>query len=140
MRYVPMEMYVNLKMVAPRGGKSKAPWIALGVYALVFMLVLTAVGLNAARIWRDESWGDGGAYDDYLDEPDFWEEYGDSLPDDYTDEYDGGEYGGYEEEEPTGIDAIPEDIAGNLPYEIEDELYTFSDEEKQSMVIEFHVN
>lgn len=140
MRYVPMEMYVNLKMVAPRGGKSKAPWIALGVYALVFMLVLTAAGLNAARIWRDESWGDGGAYDDYLDEPDFWEEYGDSLPDDYTDEYDGGEYGGYEEEEPTGIDAIPEDIAGDLSYEIEEETYTFSDEEKQSMVIEFHVN
>lgn len=138
MRYVPMEMYVNLKMVAPKGRKSKAPWIALGVYALVLVLLLAVIGLSAYDGLREEvrsndwpygEYGDGG-----LDE--FSDEYGDGLTDDIPNE-DNSE--GYEEE-PTGIDAIPEDIAGNLPYEIEDDMYTFSDEEKQSMVVEFHVN
>lgn len=143
-RYVPMEMYVNLKMMGKTGQKSKAPWIALGVYALVLVLILSAIGISAVRDFRDESWSYNEP-DDYWDSPgDFWDEFEDDMP--YEDEVPYGddqpyEYGGdgYEEE-PSGIDAIPEDIAGNLPYEIEDELYTFSDEEKQSMVIEFHVN
>ena len=134
-RYVPMEMYVNLNMIAKTGQKSKAPWIALGVYALVLVLILSGIGISVGRDLREEIRGYNDSYD-YRDDEYGEDDYRDDLPYDYSEEYDSGGY----EEELSGIAAIPEDIASNLPYEIEDELYTFSDEEKQSMVIEFHVN
>lgn len=141
-RYVPMEMYVNLRMVASKGQQSKAPWIALGAYALGVLLLLSAVGVRVYDEMREEVRGYNRSYDGFWDEygddqtDEFRDDYRDSLPDDLPDEYGSDGY----EEEPTGIDAIPEDIAGNLSYEIEDDAYIFSDEEKQSMIVEFHVN
>lgn len=139
MRYVPMEMYVNLGIVSPKDQRPKAPWIALGIFSVVLVLLLTFIGVNAYRDLRrghgfDRDWTyEGPDYDhdfdydyDYDDWPDF-----EDIPD---------EYGGYEEsEELGGIWAIPAMIDSGTGYEIEEDTYEFSDDEKRSMVIQFQV-
>lgn len=154
-RSVPMEMYVNLAMVAPVKKKAKAPWIALGVFGAVLLLVLLGVvaGTVTHRILINQR-ADHAPYDgrDDSDEPEdgFWDEYGDSLPEEFWDEYGGsipdglwdGSEGADEQsgEALSGVAAIPERIDDNLPYELEDDAYIFSDNEKQSMMIEFSVS
>lgn len=146
MRYIPMEMYVNLGMVSPKNKQSKAPWIALGVFGVVLVLALSFIGVNAFREFRAEldrqrEWNWNGNTPDFNNDND----------DNYGNDYDYGfgseefpyEYGGdeYEEEaEASGIWAIPEMIDDNISYDIEEDMYEFSDEEKQSMVIEFQVS
>ena len=51
-RYIPMEMYVNLGMVTPKSHGAKTPWIALGVFGVVLVLMLTFIGVNAYREFR----------------------------------------------------------------------------------------
>lgn len=140
MRYVPMEMYVNLGMVSPKSRHSKAPWIALGVFGVVLVLLLMFIGVSAFRDFRREI---GRQRDWIYDEPDY------DYDDDYDYDYDYGfgseeipeEYsGGYEEsEELSGIWVIPEMIDEDVSYELEEDVYEFSDDEKQSMMIQFRV-
>lgn len=141
MRYVPMEMYVNLSVVSPKGQRSKAPWIALGAFGVVLVLLLTFIGVNAfndirREIVRQRDW--------VYDEPDY--DYDDNYDYDYDNGFGSEEfpegYGGdgYDEsEEMSGIWTIPEMIDDGLTYEIEEDVYEFSDEEKQSMMIQFQV-
>lgn len=136
MRYVPMEMYVNLGMVNPGGTKSRMPWIALGVFAVVLILLLSFIGIHAGsdlrrEIRRQRNWTYEAPDDDYGFDGDY--DF-DDLPYGYGDD-------GYEEsEEEYGIWAIPEMTDDDLSYEIDDEIYEFMDDEKQSMTIQFQVN
>lgn len=135
--YVPMEMYVNLSMVSPKSRHSKAPWIALGAFGVILVLVLTFIGVSAGRDLRREI---GRQRDFSYEEPDYDYDYdydfgfgSEELPD-------GFEGGVYEEpEEVSGIWAIPEMIDDNVTYEIEEDTYEFMDDEKRSMVIQFNV-
>lgn len=138
MRYVPMEMYVNLGMVVPKEPKSRAPWIALGVFGAVLVLVLAFIGVIAFRDIRREI---GYQRDWFFDDPedDYDNDYDNGFgTEELPDGYDGDGYG--ESEDLTGIDAIPEMIDDDISYEIDEDMYEFSDNEKQSMVIEFQVS
>ncbi len=152
-RSIPMEMYVNLAMVTPVRQKSKAPWIALGVFGVVILALFMGVAVKTHRIISEwDVQDDSVPYEEGLEEPGdssdgFWDEYGGSIPDEFWDEYGGGLWDGdgsgsgeEYEEELSGVAAIPEMIDDNLPYEIESEEYIFSDNEKQSMMIEFSVS
>lgn len=139
-RYIPMEMYVNLGMVTPKSHGAKTPWIALGVFGVVLVLMLTFIGVNAYREFRR---GYGFGHDWTYEEPDYDYDY------DFDYDYDNGfgseeipdGYGGYEDsEELSGIWAIPEMIDDGIGYEIEEDTYEFSDDEKRSMVIQFQVS
>lgn len=133
-KYIPMEIYVaGGGVFMQKQHRSKTPWIALGAFGVVLILVLIAsatVVLNDVR-FESENWRRdyGDSYDS-----DFWNEYGAPEEDGYPDDsYD------YSGEELTGIDAIPADIAWNLPYEIEDDAYVYSGEDMSSTMIEFSV-
>lgn len=153
-RSIPMEMYVNLAMVSPVRQRSRAPWIALGVFGVVLLAVLLGIIAGAVNRGIISGWNrrdDRAPYEEDRDGPGgswdgSWDEYGDSLPDEFWDEYGGGLPNGSEGqdgqsgEELSGVAAIPEMIDENLPYEIEEDEYIFSDEEKQSMTIEFSVS
>ncbi len=138
MRYVPMEMYVNLGMLSPKGASERTAWIALGVFAVVLILVLGFIGVRAAQDFRrgfihQREW----FYEEPEEDFDYFDDYGpgfEDLPDEYGSD-------GYDEyEDLSGIWAIPEMIDDNVSYEIDDEMYEFTDNEKQSMVIQFQVN
>lgn len=144
MRYIPMEMYVNPTDMQPeQRQKSHTGWIIGGVIAGIIGIMLIAASgtfliknmykLNdqiADSIGKNEKqWDD----DDPMnpDSP-LWDE---------RDKY------GDDEEAPkdpgasatTGTAAIPEYIASDLPYEMEEDTYTFTDDEKQSMLVSFNV-
>lgn len=135
-RYVPMEMYVSPGMAQPVQRRSKTPVIIAVVIGVVLVIALIVGGIMLARsIQRNYQYRH-----DYL-EP--FEDYDDGWGSDDDWDYDDGwgsdDDRGSDEEELTGIQAIPESIAQDLSYEIEEETYSFSDEEKQSVVIEFNV-
>lgn len=124
-RYVPMEMYVSQGLVTPVQQKSKAPVIIAIVIGVILAIALLAGAILLAKNVRQSN----RHRQEYL-EP--FEEYGDGSGDDFGNTDDGVK-------ELSGIQAIPESIAQDLPYVIEEETYPFSDEEKQSVVIEFNV-
>jgi hypothetical protein len=144
MRFIPMEMYVSPADMQPmQQQKSHTSWLVGGVIAAVIGVMLVAVGgtfliknmykLNrqiADGIDRNEEQWDN---DDPMnpDSP-LWDErdkYGD----------DGEVPGGEDTSGASGVAAIPEYIAANLPYEIKEDSYTYTDDEKQSMLISFNV-
>lgn len=135
MSYVPMEMSINNIMPVQKK-KSKAPWIALGVYAAFLIIILIIFAVIVKDEFRAESWGRNREFG-YGDEsgrdwPSFGSDHEDS--DDRADEPDrdsGAEL--------SGTDAIPEYIAEDLPYEIEDDKYVYSGEGMQSAMVEFDV-
>lgn len=132
--YVPMEMSVDVGK--PVQKKSKAPWIALGLFAafLIFILIIFTVIIKDE--FQAESWGRNKAYD-YGDESGGdWPSYGSG-----NEGNSGGDDEAYGEssENLSGVNAIPEYIAEDLPYEIKDDEYVYSGEGMQSALVEFSV-
>lgn len=155
MRYVPMEMYISpmdMQYSAPNNGqnnrKSNTGVIVGGIIAGILGLALIAGGgtlliknlynLNrqaAGSIGNDGNNGNNGELWDDEDpmKPDspLWDERGN-----YGDEQ---EDGAVTSDSLSGTAAIPEYIADKLSYEIEEEDYTYTDDEKQSTLISFSV-
>lgn len=144
MRYIPMEMYVSpMDMQRPvQGRKSNTGLIVAGIIAAIIGLVLIVGGgtvliKNLYKLNRQadgstggntEQWDDGNDDSDDPMNPDspLWDER-----DNYGD--------GTQTPEASGVAAIPEYIADKLPYEIKDEDYTYTGDEKQSTLINFSV-
>lgn len=144
MRFVPMELYVNPADLPQQQKKSRTGWIAGGIAAAVLGIVLIAAGgtvliRNLYKISQQMTdriedntpqWDD----DDPMnpDSP-LWDErdtYGDNDGDDQI----GPEVSGG-----SGVASIPAYLADDLAYEIEEDYYTYTDDEKQSMLISFNV-
>ncbi|MCI8321236.1 MAG: GNAT family N-acetyltransferase [Dorea sp.] len=140
MRYVPMEMYVSPADMQPvQNKKGRAGWIAGGVIAGVIGLVLIIAGgtmliKNMYKLSRQAADGMGNYQwdDDDPMNPDspLWDE---------RDKYGDDDAEGISDAVSSGAAAIPEYIADNLPYEIKEETYTYTDDEKQSTLISFSV-
>lgn len=133
-RYIPMEMYANPGLVRPVGKKTKTPVIVALIIAGVVLLLAALIGgvvlikglyektarqIESGQIWEDD-------YDDW-----------DELPD--GDEGRGDKDEESEEDTLAGLQAVPEYIAENLPYEIKDDEYAYADSDKKNTVIEFNV-
>lgn len=130
MTYVPMEMSIDDGMPVQKK-KSKAPWIALGIYAafLIFILIITAVIVKDK--FRAESQGRNRAYG-------YGDDFGRNWPSYGSEDEDDGD-GAVEQEGLSGTDSIPEYIAEDLSYEIENDKYVYSGEGMQSAMVEFNV-
>lgn len=138
-RYIPMEMYVirqNLQYGQQK--KSNTGLLIAGIIAGILILTLFMAGgvmllRNAYDKAEDslnnqiEQWDDPMAPDSPL-----WDERG-TYGDDDADVGDSSESTGL-----SGTAGIPEYIASDLSYEIEEADYTYTDE-KQSAVINFNV-
>lgn len=143
MRYIPMEMYVSpMDMQPAQGKKSNTGVIIGGIIAAIIGLALIVGGgtmliKNLYQLNRQTDGGMGGNTEQWEDGSD---DFDDPMNPDSPlwDERDN--YGdGTENSNLTGVAAIPEYIADNLPYEIKDEEYTYTDDEKQTTLINFNV-
>lgn len=141
MRYVPMEMYISpMDMSRPVQGKRNHTGLIIGgIIAAVLGLVLIVGGgtvliKNLYQLNRRDTVGIGGNTEQWNDDSDdpmnpdspLWDER-----DDYGD--------GAEAPAVSGAATIPEYIADDLPYKIEEEDYTYTDDEKQTTLINFSV-
>lgn len=134
MVYVPMEMYINGGMAVQKKG-SKAPWIALGGFAVFLIFILIILAVIARDEFRAELRDRNRAYDYEDDYDEDWPSYGSGNEDsdDGTDSYEDSD------EMLSGVGGIPEYIAEDLPYEIEDDEYVYSGEAMESTLVEFSV-
>ena len=136
MRYTPMEMTMLPKEAygygAPGGSRQADQNLKLiiigtaalvGIFVVVFFLSVAVFFIAAGRESRPEDYRRYDYYNDY---------YGDYYDDYYN-------YNGGDDSEENGLDAIPAAIEENLPYEIEEENYSFTDYEAQNTYIEFFV-
>ena len=157
MRFIPMEMYVRPADL-PQQSKNRTGWIAGGIVAAVLGLVLIVAGgtvliknlykinqqIMAGGIGNNgKQWDDGDPMNP--DSPD-WDDDDPMNPDsplwDERDKYgdDGGETPGSAGSSGLlGVAAVPEYIADDLSYEIEEDSYTYTDDKKQSMLVSFNV-
>lgn len=134
-RFIPMEMYVAQGLVTPVQQKSKTPGIIAIVIGVILVIALLTGGILLAK-------NVGQSIRQRQEYPEPFGEYGDGSGEDFGSgiwDDDGDPDSDDDGEELSGIKVIPGSIAQDLPYEIEEETYSFSDEEKQSVVIEFHV-
>ncbi|MGN1166077.1 MAG: GNAT family N-acetyltransferase [Lachnospiraceae bacterium] len=137
--YIPMETYINVVTPKKSQDKKRTGLIIAGIVAGVLFIVLLMVGgvflirsiyNESKNIVEDEienrieEWDDEDPMDP--DSP-LWDNRGDGDSEDSSDNQAGGSA------------AIPADIAPNLKYEIKEDSYTFTDDEKQSTVIGFDV-
>lgn len=150
-RFVPMESFVSMGMVQSVRGKAKTSTIVAAVIGgIVLVLVVILGGIAFIKsIYRTGGWPwDSGGwpwdgyhrgyddYDDYDDDYGYGHDYG----------HDHGYYDGPEDEgDPedsrlSGLNAVEEYIAGDLPYEIKEETYSYYDDEKTSTMVSFLVS
>ena len=137
--FVPMETFVNPDKSANGAERKRTGLIIAGIVAgVVFMVLLIAAGIflvkNIYNETKNITKGEiGNGIEGWDDEdpmnPDspLWEDRGDSDSQDSQGSGSGGSA------------AIPADIAANLKYEIKEDSYSFTDDEKQSTLIEFDV-
>lgn len=134
--YIPMEMYVNGDMPAHQKKRSNVPWIALGAFAVILVFVMAACAVISRDVIRARVQDGWDAYGyrggDSGDDGEGWGSYEGDEDGEEADENSGGNL--------TGISAIQEYIAGDLPYEIENDEYIYSGEGMQSAMIEFSVS
>lgn len=122
-RYVPMEMDVDRTKLSWKE-KFKISRYTLGGIAVLAVILLTAVAVGWNSLRKQEriqseyevseiaETDDSGGLQDEV-----WQKDGELV----------------------GISGIPENIDGDLPYEIKEEMYTFSGDSQQPMAIEFNV-
>lgn len=159
-RFVPMEAYVDAVKGAARpygasaantqdADKKRKTLIVGGIIAAVLVLVLMLffgyfmiknLYVESKTIIEDrieDHSGDGAGDDEDPMSPDspLWDERGKGGDDDSEN----GEDSTQDGSQSGGSAAIPEDIAANLEYEIGEDSYTFTDEEKKSTLITFDV-
>lgn len=127
-RYVPMEMYVNLMPMQQARKRNDTPLI-IGIIIAVLVFGLLIFGGITAVIWsvfrgsaEERNWE---RYQEEWWEDDFFDDNYTSLP---------------REEEKIGLDAIEAHIEENLPYEICEDSYAFYDSEKLYTTIDFDVD
>ncbi len=132
MVYVPMEMSVNDGMPVQKKS-SKAPWIALGGYAVFLLFILIICAAIVKDEFRTELRDRNSMYDYGDDYDGDWPPY-ESGNEDSDDGIDSDE-----DDVLSGAGGIPEYIAEDLPYEIEDDEYVFSGEAMESAFVEFNV-
>lgn len=138
-RYIPMEMYMipqNLQYGQQK--KNNTGLLIAGIIAGILLLALLMAGGAMMLKKAYDKAGDSmknqmEQWDDDPMAPDspLWDERGT-----YGDDTEDGENAGSTES--SGAAAIPEYIAKDLSYEIEEDSYTYTDE-KQSTVINFNV-
>lgn len=149
-RFIPMESFVSMGMVQPVKGKSKTSVIVAAAIGGVVLLLIVILGGVAfiKNIYRTVEWQRGGYYRDYYDD---YYDYDHDYDHDY--DYGHGDYGYYDGQEDggdgdsgnsygndlSGLNAVEEYRAGNLPYEIREETYDYYDAEKTATMIYFHV-
>lgn len=137
--YIPMETYIDVVPVKKPQNKKRTGLIVGAVIAAVIFIILLMVGgvfiirnlYNESKNFVEDQIEDGIEEWDEEDpmDPDspLWDNRGDGDSEDSSDTQTGGSA------------AIPADIAQNLEYEISEDSYTFTDDEKQSTVIGFDV-
>lgn len=150
MRFVPMEMYIRPTDTQQPGQKRvRTGWIAGGIVAAVLGIILIAVGgtllirnfYKLSQQMADNIGNNRQQWDQWDDDdpmnPDspLWDER-DTYGDDGEDPGSRGDQGN---QESAGVAAIPEYIADDLPYEIKEDSYTYTDDKKKTMLISFNV-
>lgn len=127
--FIPMEMMIAPGMMPPKKEKKNTA-VIIGAIALVaaFIVLLAAMVYNEAKdVFENpfrhpyDEYGSYGGYDDYYDD---W------FGDDY--------YGG-EEDTLSGMDAIPEYEEKGLPFEIKEESYLDTPDDKKTTYVDFEV-
>lgn len=139
--YVPMAIYVIAGFSQPEKKRSKGVIIAAVVGGILLLALIFAGGAFLIRnIYHEMQDSFQGPNTWNGPEPDYG--YDDGYTDPWGDYGDGG-YGfgdGYDSDaDSTGLAGLPVYEAEEKSYEITDEVYSFSDDEKQSTIIEFHV-
>ncbi len=140
-RFVPMECLVSMSMVQSVKGKTKTSVIAAAVIGgIVLMLAVILGGIAFIKsIYRTVGWPWEGYYRDYdhYDDYDYYDDdygYGDYGDDDWQEDD-----GSSENHSLSGLNAVEEYIAEDLPYEIQEETYDYYDDEKTSTMVYFLV-
>lgn len=138
--YVPMELIVPTVMRHQK--KQRTGLIIGGIIAATLLITTLCIFLGLGVIRKAISTYEQKTQESY-DTPYDDGNNKDNYDDDTYDWYDGGEGNGgmYEDgkEELSGLEAVPVYKDEKLPYEVEDQAYTYSDTEKKSVVIDFQV-
>ena len=127
-RSVPLEMYVIPGLVRPVKKKSKKPIIIVSIICMVIVIGLFVGEVKLLKSIQKNIYDVPDIYEEFAEEPN--DEY--DLPNEEKED-------STDEENLQGIESIPEKIEENLSYEITEDTYSFSDREKESMLIEFNV-
>lgn len=128
--FIPMELMIAPGAMPPRREKKNtAVIVGAVVLVLAFLGLLAKMVYNEARdVFQNpypfDSFGDYGDYDGYGD-------YGDWFGDDYFDEGEGSL---------SGIDAIPEYEEKGLPFEIKEENYLDTPDDKKTTYVDFEIS
>lgn len=134
-RFLPMELYIDIKHLNGQRKKSKAP-IIVAIVAGVVVLIMAVFAVVMLFTYRgsivrnsitSHNWTD--PFNDDNDSYDYDDDYG--YDDSYSDDYSG--------EELSGIAQIDVYEEAGLTYTIEDKDYTFADSEKKNTTIDFSV-
>lgn len=127
--FIPMELMIAPGSMPPRREKNTAVIVGAVVLVIAFLALLVKMVYNEARdVFQNpypfDDFGNYGDYDGYGD-------YGDWFGDDY---FDGGG------ESLSGIDAIPEYEEKGLPFEIEEENYLDTPDDKKTTYVDFEIS
>ena len=150
MRFVPMEAVLSGNMSGDDGKKKKRLPLILGIVAGV-LLLLALLGWIVSSIVKDiadeSNWSSSHIYeipdDDYNDDgqDDYgWGDGWDNEDDWYDQETPDIQDDGNDEEELSGIDAIPEYKEEGITYQVTDDVYTDEGEDTKKTVINFEVH
>ncbi len=132
--FVPMSVIASAGLVQPVRAKSRIPVIAAVVAAGLLVALILIGGVFLIRnIYQgiQERVQDSQVWEQPEDgQEDFFD-----IPGDGSDGWDGGDEG----PQISGLDGVPAYVAEDLPYEIQEESYEFTDTEKQSTLIQFQI-
>ncbi len=146
-RFLPMELAID-RSAYPPAGKSRTPLIvgiAIGsvllLAVLIFGIYIAARGISSYIQERrpdvyEEPFDDRDRHDDGRDDDGNHDYDGYGRGEHNWDDYDGS-YG--DGEALSGLESVPAYEAGDLKYETEEKLYSYTDDEKTSMVVDFQV-
>ena len=121
-------MYVIPGLVRPVKKKSKKPIIIVSIICMVIVIGLFVGEVKLLKSIQKNIYDVPDIYEEFAEEPNHEYDLPNEEKEDSTDE-----------ENLQGIESIPEKIEENLSYEITEDTYSFSDREKESMLIEFNV-
>lgn len=145
-RFLPMELAID-QSAHLSAGKSRTPLIvgiAIGSLLLLAVLIFGIyIAVRGISSYIQERHTD--VYEEPYDDRD-GHDYGDDYGSHDYDGHDRGEHnwddfdGSYGEGEAlSGLEAVPAYEAGDFKYETEEKVYSYTDEEKTSMIVDFQV-
>lgn len=137
-RYVPMAMFLNTPDAQEAQQKKNHTGLIIGgiIAAVLLVLLITFAGAKLIKNLYEQT---EKTLENNIEG---WDEEDPMNPDsplwDERDNY-GDDSGDSEGTGASGVTAIPEYIAEDLSYEISEDAYTYTDDEKQSTIISFDV-